>query len=103
MDQAIVAANPQGVRIMRRLRERKYGAVHLRTCVVARDGSARRAEFLRIVTCQIWADDVPARSEISRTVKMIARRVQHIRIVHRERDRKGPLKTVLELFGTHAP
>ena len=97
LNQAVIRAHPQQSLGDRRFRQRKYRVVIFRAGVVERDVAARNFLFLLVVARQIRADRLPVHAAVGRLKQPLAAVIQRVRIVRRKQDRRGPLKTMLQV------
>src|SRR5262249_4130320 len=89
--------HPEDARLVRRLAKGEDRAVDLCAAVVGRNGAAGRAELLGVVTREIRADGLPARSFVGRAMAVVGADVEHDRVVRRELAQKSPLNAILEI------
>src|SRR6185437_4360674 len=87
---------------MRRLAECEDRAIDFRATVIVGYGAARGAELVGIVAREIRADCLPARSFVEGAMHDIRADIQHVGVVARHFDRKGPLEAILELVRADA-
>src|SRR5262249_14933884 len=97
LDVAIIAAGPDGKRIVRRRRDREDRCVGLDTGLVLCDRTARCAKRLRIVTGQVGTDLRPALALVRGSPEVLRADVQRLWTLAREHDRERPLETLLDV------
>ena len=96
--QAVVAARPNQSLLHRRFSNREDGVVGLDAGVVAGDRTARPFLLRFVVARQIGANHIPAVSAVGRAEDDLRAVIDHLRVVRRGGNRRGPLEPVFHVF-----
>src|SRR5688572_7802649 len=96
--ETIVTANPDQAFRARRFRDGKDRCPRLDTGVVAGDRSARPLLAFLVIGRQVRADHRPRLAAIGGPEQHLRGVIDHVRIVWRARNRRGPLKAIPHVF-----
>ena len=94
---AVVRTGPDHALFQRRLRNRVQRAVELLARHVARNRLATAALATLREPREVWGDLLPRCTVVARAVQKLRTIVQHLRIVRRQRHRRGALHAVVEI------
>ena len=97
MDEAVVAAGPEGAGLVRRLGEGIDGAVALGAGVVSGDRAAGGTELVRVVAGQVRTDRLPTLPLVGGPEDDVAGGVEDAGVVGGEADRESPGEPVFHV------
>ena len=95
VNQPVVGAGPDEVFLHRRLSHGKDHVVVFNPGILLGDGAAGHGLLGLVVAREVWADGGPTHPAVGAFKQNLCRVIEHVGIVWREQDGRGPLEAVL--------